>query len=252
MAGHSHWAGIKHKKALADAKRGKLFSKLAKHIIIAARTGGGDPTANLKLRYAIDKARTQGMPKDNIERAIKKGTGELSGKSYEELVYEGIGPKGVAFVVDALTDNRNRTSTELRKIFEKRGGNLGKSGSVSWNFELKGRIAVEQSAISEDALFEAAIEAGAEDVRAVGDLFEILSAPEEFDAVKRSIEALNLEFKACELSRMPKSTVSVTVVNSARQIFSLIEDLEDHGDVQNVCSNFDIPEEVLDSLAEKS
>lgn len=261
MAGHSHWASIKHRKGAADAKRGKLFSKLAKNITVAARHGGGNPADNLRLRYAIDKARADSMPKDSIERAIKKGTGDLEGGSLEELVYEGIAPGGVSLIIDVLTDNRNRTSSELRSIFDKRGGSLGKSGSVAWKFERKGVLRFARSLIGEDELYEAAVEAGAENIAVEEDSYLVTAKPADFDAVRAAIEKRLAArrpkpdkrrgeeeeaplFSRCELERIPMATVPVDA-QRAPQLLTLLSELEDHEDVQNVSSDFEIPEEVL-------
>lgn len=245
MAGHSHWAGIKHKKAANDAKRGKVWSKIARMIIMAAKAGGGDPDQNLTLRYAIDKAKGANMPKDTIEKAIKKGTGELGAVNYEEVLYEGYGPCGVAIMVDGLTDNRNRTAPEIRKIFEKRGGSLGASGCVGWMFRKKGLITVLASAIDEDALMEIALGAGAEDFENTGDLFEITCDPDTYDDLKAALEDKKIPLDSAELSMVPETTVAVTDVEAAKRILNLMDDFEDHDDVQEVYANFDIPDEIL-------
>ncbi len=239
MAGHSKWANIKHKKAREDAKRGKIFSKLAKEISVAARIGGGDPEANPRLRQAIEKARSFNMPKDNIERAIRKGTGEGGGAEYEQVVYEGYGPGGVAVLVEVLTDNRNRTVAELRHAFSKNKGNLGENGCVAWLFESRGYVAVAKSAASEDQVMEAAIEAGADDVRDGGDVWEILTEPEQYAAVRQAVETAGLPVESSELTMFPKNTVKLQGADAERML-RLMEMLEDNDDVQNVYANFDI------------
>jgi len=245
MAGHSHWAGIKHKKAANDAKRGKVWSKIARMIIVAARNGGPDPAANLALRYAIDKAKAANMPKDTIEKAIKKGSGDLEGASYEEVLYEGYGPGGVAVMVEALTDNRNRTGPEVKKIFERRGGSLGATGCVAWMFDKKGLITVPTEGVDEDVLMDLALTAGAEDMENTGRVYEITCAPSDFEAIKKAIEEAGIAMEVAEVAMMPKTRVEVADVEGARKILGLMEDFEDHDDVQNVYANFDIPDEVL-------
>ncbi len=247
MSGHSHWAGIKHKKALVDAKRGKLWSKLSKAIIVAARSGGGDLDMNLRLRYAVDAAKAVSMPKDNISRAIKKGTGELDGNNFEEVVYEGYGPNGVAVLCECLTDNLNRTAPEIRKLFEVSGGKLGKGGCVAWNFEKKGLFLVPADKIDEDSLMEIAIEAGADDVKGAGDKFEITCQVSEFRAVSEALAAKGIEPEVSELSLIPKETVDLDV-DAAQKVLRLMERLDDHDDVQNVSANFNIPDEVMAQL----
>jgi YebC/PmpR family DNA-binding regulatory protein len=244
MSGHSHWATIKHKKGAIDAKRGKLWSKLSRAIIIAARHGGGDPTMNLKLRYAIDKAREVSMPKDNIERAIKRGTGETEGAIFEEISYEGYGPGGVAIMVDVLTDNRNRTGGEIRKIFEKGGGNMGSAGCVAFLFERKGLFAVDTKSIDEDTLLGLALDAGADDVKRQGDVFEITCEPHAFNTVKEALEKAGAKPSTAELTKLPKSQQEVDP-ETGQKIVRLIENLDDHDDVQNVYSNADITEEMV-------
>ena len=233
MSGHSHWATIKHKKGAIDAKRGKLWSKLSRAIIIAAKNGGGDPVMNLKLRYAIDKAREVSMPKDNIERAIKRGTGEQEGVTFEELTYEGFGPDGVAILVDVLTDNRNRTNGEVRKIFERGGGKMGSSGNVAFLFERKGLIAVESAGVDEDNLMGIALDAGAEDLKNQGDVFEITTDPTAFTKVKEAIEAAGIKIANAELSQVAKAARDVDE-ETGRKVARLMESLDDHDDVQNV------------------
>src|ERR1043165_108110 len=247
MSGHSHWATIKHKKGAVDARRGKLWSKLSRAIIIAARHGGGDPTMNLKLRYAIDKARAVSMPKDNIDRAIKRGTGEIEGVTYEEITYEGYGPGGVALMVEAMTDNTNRTTPEIRHIFEKNGGNLGTPGSVKFQFERKGYFAIEKSAVSEDKLMEVALEAGADDLQSEDpDAFEIYTSPESFEAVRQALENSKIPTVEAKLGMIPANYVTLDE-NKSRQVMKLLEALDDHDDVQNVWSNFDIPAEMMET-----
>jgi YebC/PmpR family DNA-binding regulatory protein len=244
MAGHSHWAGIKHKKAAIDARRGKLWSKLSKAIIVAARTGGGDIAMNLALRYAINDAKAVSMPKDNIERAIKKGTGELEGGQFDEVIYEGYGPAGVAVMCEILTDNRNRTAPELRNLFERYGGNLGGSNCVAWMFDRKGLVVLERQAIDEEPLMELALEAGADDVRTTGDGYEITCAVDAFQDVSAAIEKANLKPEVCRIAQVPKDTVELDA-DAARKVLALMDALDDHDDVQNVWSNFTIPEVVM-------
>jgi YebC/PmpR family DNA-binding regulatory protein len=252
MAGHSHWAGIKHKKGMVDARRGKLFSKLARVIITAARIGGGDPDMNLRLKYAIDKARDANMPKDNIERAIKRGTGELGASYFEELLYEGYASNGVAVMVEILTDNRNRTASEIRKIFERRGGNLGESGCVGWMFERKGLFTIDASAIPEEDLVDLAVEAGADNVESEEGLFEVTCEVSSFDAVRSAFEAKSLEMQVSEIARIPQSKIKIENVDQARKILALMDDLEEHEDVQNAFANFDIPDGIIQQIEEES
>jgi YebC/PmpR family DNA-binding regulatory protein len=242
MSGHSKWHTIKHKKGALDAKRGKIFTKLIKEITVAARTGGsGDPDANPRLRKAISDAKAQNMPNDTIERAIKRGTGEIEGASYDEVVYEGYGPNGVAVMIEAMTDNRNRTVAEIRHLFTKNGGNLGESGSVAWMFEKKGYIVVDKSAINEDRLFEIAIEAGADDVKDEGSVFEVLTSPEAFEDVLKAVKENGIEPQAAEVSMIPQNYIHLEGAE-AKQMLKLYEALEDHDDVQKVFANFDIDE----------
>jgi YebC/PmpR family DNA-binding regulatory protein len=245
MSGHSHWAGIKHKKAANDAKRGKMWSKIARMIIVAAKNGGGDPDANLTLRYAIDKAKAANMPKDTIEKAVKKGTGEAGGVHYDEVLYEGYAPGGIAVMVEGLTDNRNRTGPEIKKIFEKRGGSLGASGCVSWMFSKKGVITVQTQAIDEDALMEIALSAGADDLQNTGSSYEITCEPAAYDALKAALEEKKIPLASAELSMVPQTTVPVQDEETARKVLNLMEDFEYHDDVQNVYANFDIPDTIL-------
>jgi YebC/PmpR family DNA-binding regulatory protein len=248
VSGHSKWSSIKHKKALKDARRGKLFTKLIKEITVAARMGGGDINANPRLRTAVLTGRQNSMPADNIDRAIKKGTGELEGVTYEEVTYEAYGPGGVAILVQALTDNRNRTVAELRSIFQKHGGNLGTSGAVAWMFQKRGLITVERSGADEDKVMEVALEGGAEDVRDSGDLLEVLTRPEQFDGVRAALEKASIACASAEVTMMPQSTVAIAGKN-AEQMVRLLEVLEDHDDVQNVSSNMDIAAEELERLS---
>jgi len=245
MSGHSHWAGIKYKKAALDAKRGKVWSKVSRMIIVAAKQGGGDPSANLSLRYAIDKAKASNMPKDTIEKAIKKGTGELEGTSFEEALYEGYGPNGVAIMVEALTDNRNRTGPEVKRLFEKHGGSLGTSGCVNWMFTKKGLITVSAENTDEEQLLEIALSSGAEDMQAVGEVFEITCEPGAYEELKKALQEKEIPIEIAEISMVPQSTIDISDEHTARKIFSLMEAFEDHDDVQNTYANFDIPEEII-------
>lgn len=244
MAGHSHWANIQHKKGIADAKRGKVWSKLSRLIIVAARHGGGDPETNLKLRYAIDKAREVSMPKDNIERAVKRGTGELSGETVEELTYEGFGPGGVALLIDVMTDNRNRTIGEVRKILDRGGGKMGSAGNVGFLFERKGQIAVEAAGTDEDKLLEIALDAGAEDVKRDGSLFVITTDPTTFAAVQSALKVKGITVANAEISQVPKAGVDVDE-ETGRKVARLMEALDDHDDVQNVYSNANLTEAMM-------
>ncbi|HEX7448409.1 MAG TPA: YebC/PmpR family DNA-binding transcriptional regulator [Pirellulales bacterium] len=244
MAGHSHWANISRKKSLVDAKRGKMWSKLSKAIIVAAKMGGGDPDANLRLRYAIDAARAVSMPKDNITRAIKRGTGELEGGNLEEALYEGYGPGGVAVLCEILTDNRNRTASEVRKIFELAGGKLGASGCVAWMFERKGMFLIPSSQTEEDALVELALEAGADDVKRTTDGFEVTCDPTVFQQVSDALSQRGLKPESNQISRIPTSTVDLDA-ETGRNVLKLMERLDDHDDVQSVSANFNIPDEAM-------
>jgi YebC/PmpR family DNA-binding regulatory protein len=249
LAGHSKWAQIKHKKKATDAKRGKLFSKLARAIIVAAREGGPDPSGNLALQNAIEKARDASMPKENIERAIVRGAGGAGdGSSYETVTYEGYGPGGVAIFVEALTDNRNRTASDVRHIFAKHDGNLGESGSVSWLFERKGVILVAADGADEDELMLAAADAGAEDVGREGSSFEVVCAPEDLTSVRESLEAAGYAVESAEPALLPKTTLEVTDEAIARKIVRMMDALEEADDVQDVYANFDIPEGVLEAV----
>jgi YebC/PmpR family DNA-binding regulatory protein len=243
MSGHSHWATIRRSKAANDSKRGRNWSKLARRIIVAAKSGGGNPEENLSLRYAIDDAKAGNMPKDTIKKAIMKGTGELAGENYEEMTYEGYGAGGVAFLVDCLTDNRNRTAPEMRKLFERAGGQLGSTNCVAWMFEKKGTFVISGDKVQEEALMELALEAGADDVSADADLFEITCHPTAFLTVKQALEDKGIETVSAELAMVPKNTVRVEA-DHARQVLRLMEALEDHDDVQKVYANFDMPEEI--------
>ncbi|HET9527618.1 MAG TPA: YebC/PmpR family DNA-binding transcriptional regulator [Pyrinomonadaceae bacterium] len=241
MSGHSKWHSIKHKKGALDAKRGKLFTKFIKEITVAARSGGGDPEGNARLRKAIADAKAGNMPNDTIDRAIRRGTGEEEGVNYEEITYEGYGPGGVALLIQSMTDNRNRTVAEIRHLFSKNGGNLGESGSVGWMFEKKGYIIVDKAAKSEDELFELAIEAGADDLRDDGETFEILTSPDAFEGVLAAIKSAGIEPQAAEVEMVPQNYVRLEGAD-ARQMLKLMEALEDHDDVQKVSANFDISE----------
>jgi YebC/PmpR family DNA-binding regulatory protein len=246
MSGHSKWATIKHKKGATDAKRAKVFTKLIKEVTVAARTGGsGDVDANARLRKAVADAKAQNMPNDTIERAIKRGTGELEGANYEEVTYEGYGPNGVAVMVEAMTDNRNRTVAEIRHIFSKNGGNMGESGSVAWMFDKKGYIVVDKSAKSEDELFEIAIDAGADDMQDEGDVFEIFTTPENFDAVHDAIKSAGITPQAAEVSMIPQNYVALTGSDAA-MMMKLYDALDDNDDVQKVWANFDIDESEME------
>jgi YebC/PmpR family DNA-binding regulatory protein len=244
MAGHSHWANISHKKALIDNKRGKHWSKLSKAVIVAAKMGGGDPDANPRLRLAVSDAKAARMPKDTIERAIKKGTGELDGSNMEEVVYEGYGPNGVAVMCDILTDNRNRTAPEIRKIFEIAGGSLGGTGCVAWMFDRKGLFMISADGTDEDALMELALESGADDVKHDGDKFEVTCDPTAFSAVGDALEAAGIPVELKQITNIPKSTVDLDA-ETARTVLKLMETLDDHDDVQGVSANFNIPEETM-------
>jgi YebC/PmpR family DNA-binding regulatory protein len=248
MSGHSKWSTIKHKKAAKDAKRGKLFTKLIKEITVAAKLGGGDINANPRLRTAVTTARQNSMPTDNIERAIKKGTGELEGVTYDEVTYEGYGPGGAAVLVMVMTDNRNRTVAEIRRAFTKHGGALGESGCVAWMFKKKGVLAVDKSQIDEDRLMEIALDAGADDVEQDDGSFQLTTAPEAFEAVKAALEAATLTITSAAVSMVPQNTQSLTGVQ-AENTLKLLDELEDHDDVQDVASNIDISQEELERLS---
>ncbi len=249
MAGHSHWAGIKHKKALVDNKRGKLWSKLSKTIIVAAKSGGSDPETNIRLRTAIADAKAVSMPKDNIERAVKKGTGELDGGNVDEVIYEGYGAGGVAVMCDIMTDNRNRTASEIRKIFDVHNGKLGSSNCVAYLFDRKGLFVIVAEKVDEERLMEVALEAGADDVKRDGDNFEITCAPEAYSDVAEALASADIEVDAKEITRIPQTTVDLDV-DTARKVLKLLETLDDHDDVQNVSANFNIPDEAMAELSE--
>ena len=249
MSGHSKWSTIKRKKGAVDAKRGKIFTRLIKEITVAARMGGGDPIGNPRLRAAIASAKTENMPKDNIERAIKKGTGELEGAVYEEITYEGYGPGGVAILVDCMTDNKNRTVADIRHYFSKSGGNLGESGCVSWMFTKKGTILVDKETINEEELMEKALEAGAEDVVEEDNVFQVETSPDDFEDVREALEADGVKFIEAAMAMVPQNTVDITDEKTAGQILTLLERLEDHDDVQNVYANFDIPDDIMESVS---
>ena len=250
MSGHSKWSSIKHKKGAADAKRGQLFSKLSKAIIVAAKNGGGDPANNLALQNAIEKAKSYSMPRDNIDRAIAKGSGaDADADAFESITYEGYGPEGVAVIVEALTDNKNRTAADVRHLFSKHGGNLGTDGSVSWQFERRGVVVVPAGGVDEDELFMAAADGGADDIEQDGDVFQITSAPEQFAAVRGAVEAAGFSVESSELMLVPKTTIAVDDETKARQVMRLVDALEENDDVQDVYANFDIPEQVLEAVA---
>ena len=244
MAGHSHSANIAHRKGTVDAKRGKLFTKLCRAVFVAARHGGGDPDSNLRLRYAIDKARSYSCPKDNIERSIKKGTGELGAENYEEIVYEGYGPGGVAVLCEVLTDNRNRTAGELRKAFEVAGGNLGATGCVSYLFNYKGLFFVDPKHVAEDRLMEIGLEAGADDIQLVGDYFEVTCDPKLFESVRKVLEEHKIAVETAEISYIPTTAVDLSV-DDGKRMLRLRDSLDDNDDVQNIYANDNIPAEVL-------
>jgi len=248
MSGHSKWSQIKRKKGAADAKRGQVFTKLIKEITVAARFGGGDPEGNARLRTAIAAAKAENMPKDNIERAIKKGTGELAGVTYEEFTYEGYGPGGAAILVEAMTDNKNRTTAEIRHIFTRAGGNLAEAGSVAWMFHKKGYIVIEKSAVGEDKLMEVTLDVGAEDIEAGDREYEVTTDPQRLDAVKKALEKAGIKYQVAELTMYPQSTVPVDGKH-AEQMLKLMEQLEEHDDVQKVYANFDIPDSVVEQLS---
>ena len=248
MSGHSKWATTKHKKAAADAKRGKIFTKLTREIMVAAKLGGGNPDGNPRLRTAIAKAKSVSMPAENIQRAIKKGIGELPGVSYEEVTYEGYGPGGVAVLVEALTDNRNRTVSEIRHIFSRNNGSLGEAGSVAWMFSKKGYFVFSKDEVTEERLMEVALEAGADDVREDNGTFEVLTDPSAFEDVKKAFDEKGLKYQVAELSMIPQSYVQLEG-KAAEQMIRLMNAIEDSDDVQNVYANFDIPDEVMEAAA---
>jgi YebC/PmpR family DNA-binding regulatory protein len=250
LSGHSKWSSIKHKKGAADAKRGKLFSKLTRAIIVAAKEGGGDAANNLALQNAIEKARSYSMPKDNIDRAIAKGSGAgADQEAFETIVYEGYGPEGVAVIVETLTDNRNRTAADVRHMFSKHGGNLGATGAVAWQFDRCGVVVVPATGIDEEELLLAAADGGADDVSLDGDVFQVTSTPESLTAVRAAVEAAGFPVESAELQMIPKVTVAVSDEAKARQVMRLIDALEDNDDVQDVYANFDIPDQMLELVA---
>jgi YebC/PmpR family DNA-binding regulatory protein len=250
MSGHSKWSSIKHKKGAADKKRGQLFSKLSRALIVAAREGGADPAANLALQNAIEKAKSYSMPKDNIERAIARGSGaDADANAYEVVIYEGYGAGGVAILVEALTDNRNRTASDVRAAFGKHDGNLGASGAVAWQFERRGVLLVDAEGVDEDELMLAAADGGADDVELDGATFQITCTPEALTSVREAIEAAGFSVESAELTMIPKTTVEVAEESTAKKILRLVDALEENDDVQDVYSNFDIPERVLETVA---
>jgi YebC/PmpR family DNA-binding regulatory protein len=251
MSGHSKWHSIKHKKAAADAKRGKIFNRHAKLIEVAARHGGGDPDQNPRLRTEIQAARDANMPNDKIERSILKGTGQIEGVQYDEVTYEAYGPEGVALIIDTLTDNRNRTVGEIRHILTKHGGNLGESGSVSWNFSQKGVILVPVEGNDEDSVMETVLDAGAEDLATEGDVYEITTDPRSFMSVREALDSAGIPVASGQITRVPGSTVRIESKDVARRIIRLMDVLDDHEDVQNVSANFDIPDEVMEAVEDE-
>jgi len=248
MSGHSKWSSIKHKKGATDAKRGKIFSRLIKEVTVAARLGGGDPGGNPRLRTAIQAAKAENMPKDNIERAIKKGTGELEGTSYEEVNYEGYGPGGVAMLIDCLTDNKNRTVADIKHLFDRHGGNLGEPGCVAWMFEKKGLIILEKEKVDEEALLDVALEAGAEDVKDGETEFEVVMESSDFEAVRTAFDTAGMTYTLAETSMIPQNTIKLEG-KKANQMLNLMDALEDHEDISQVYANFDIPDEVLEAMS---
>ncbi|MFW8601738.1 YebC/PmpR family DNA-binding transcriptional regulator [Desulfobacterota bacterium M19] len=249
MSGHSKWSTIKRKKGAADAKRGKIFTRLIKEITVAARMGGGDPDGNPRLRSAIAAAKNENMPKDNIERGIKKGTGDLEGAMYEEIIYEGYAPGGVAVMVECLTDNKNRTVADVRYCFSKNGGNMAESGCVSFLFDQKGMIQVDSSSITEDELMDLALEAGADDVVDDGEVFQVLTAPGDFNDVREALEKSGVKITEASITRLPQTTVDITEEKVAARVIRLMDALEDNEDVQNVYANFDIDDAIMESLS---
>ena len=247
MSGHSKWHSIKHKKGAVDAKRGKVFTKLIKEITVAARLGGKDPDANARLRVAVAAAKAENMPKENIERAIKKGTGDLEGSNYEEVTYEGYGPGGVAVLIEVLTDNKNRAVADVRHLFERSGGNLGETGCVAWMFSQKGLIVFQKDQVEEEKLFELALEAGADDIKEDEKELEVITEPSSFEQVKAAIESAEIPYTLAEITMIPKSTVKVDDKH-AQQMLTLMENLEDNDDVSHVYANFDISDEVMEAI----
>jgi YebC/PmpR family DNA-binding regulatory protein len=249
VSGHSKWSTIKRKKGANDAKRGKIFTKLIKEITVAAKMGGGDPDGNPRLRSAITAAKAENMPKDNIDRAIKKGTGDLDGAVYEEILYEGYGPAGVAVLVETMTDNKNRTVADVRHFFAKSNGNLGESGCVAWMFDQRGVIVVDAEGVDEEELMDLALEAGAEDVVDEEDSFRILTIPEDFNDVVDALEKAGVKMAEASITMVPQNTVEISEEKPARNLLKLLDNLEDHDDVQKVHANFDIPEEIIEALS---
>jgi YebC/PmpR family DNA-binding regulatory protein len=247
MSGHSKWSSIKHKKGAADARRGKIFTRIIKEITVAARLGGGDPDGNPRLRTAIQSAKAENMPKDNIERAIKKGTGELEGTSYEEVSYEGYGPGGVAMLIDCLTDNKNRTVADIKHIFDRHGGNLGEPGCVAWMFEKKGLLIFDKEKVDEEKLMDIALETGAEDVKEEETEFEVITAPSDFEEVKKAFDIQEMAYTVAEISMIPKNTIKLEG-KKAEQMLNIMEAFEDNDDINHVYANFDIPDEVMEAL----
>ena len=248
MSGHSKWHSIRHKKGATDAKRGKIFSRLNKELMVAARMGGGDPSANPRLRQAIATAKSENMPKDNIERAIKKGTGELEGINYEEYMYEGYAPGGVALLIEVMTDNKNRAAADIRYVFNKRGGSLGEAGCVAWMFEKKGLIIFDQNQVAEDEVLEVALEAGADDVITTEDQYEVHTELSAFESVKQAFDDQELRYTMAEITMMPQNTVKIDDESMAVQVLKLMEAIEDADDVQKVYANFDIPDKILQRI----
>lgn len=249
MAGHSPWANIKHRKAAVDAKRGKLWTKLSKAIIVAAKMGGADPESNLRLRYAINDAKAVSMPKDNIERAIKRGTGEMEGGEVEEILYEGYGPGGAAILCEIMTDNRNRTAPEIRKVFDTHGGKLGATNCVAWMFERKGLFIIAASKVDEEKLMEVVLDAGADDLKREGDMFQVTCPPEAFNAVSDALAAASIEPDSKQLTRLSQNSIEIRDVETAKSVLSLMDALDDHDDVQSVSANFTIPDEAMAAIA---
>jgi YebC/PmpR family DNA-binding regulatory protein len=250
MSGHSKWASIKHKKGAADAKRGRIFTKLIREITVAAKDGGGNPDLNPSLRTAMSRAKEANMPQDNVDKAIKKGTGELPGVTYESCMFEGYGPGGVAIMVEALTDNKNRSTAEIRNIFSKKGGNMAGSGSVAWIFTAKGYILIEKAQIEEEELFSISVDAGAEDIKTSDKNYEVYCDPKDLENVKKALQSKGVKWEDAELTQLPNSTIKLSG-NQAKQVLALVEALEDHDDVQKVYSNFDIPDEILEEIAQE-
>ena len=245
MAGHSKWAGIKHKKAVVDAQRGKLFSRIIREVTSAARLGGGNPEANPRLRFAVQKAREANMTKDQIEKAIKRGTGDLPGVTYDEMVVEGYGPRGVAILVELLTDNKNRTSAEMRSLFTRLGGNLAGAGSVSWQFQKKGLVILNAKGLTEDRVMDIVLDAGAEDLKTEGDQITVTTAPHSLETVKQALEQQSIAWESADLTMIPSSTIQVNDPAQAKALLALLDALEDHEDTQHVYANFDMPEALL-------